>query len=75
MALPVEADVHGRLGGQPEIFPVNFATQRPTVLFRTAEGTKLFSAVVNDQVTGAMTLPAAFTIPAMALALPGWLNQ
>ena len=38
------------LGGQPEIFPVNFATQRPTVLFRTAEGTKLFSAVVNDQV-------------------------
>src|ERR1700694_3541183 len=38
------------LGGQPEIFPVNFVTQRPTVLFRTAEGTKLFSAVMNDQV-------------------------
>jgi nitroimidazol reductase NimA-like FMN-containing flavoprotein (pyridoxamine 5'-phosphate oxidase superfamily) len=38
------------LGGQPEIFPVNFATQRPTVLFRTAEGTKLFTAVMNDQV-------------------------
>jgi uncharacterized protein len=38
------------LGGQPEIFPVNFVTQRPAVLFRTAEGTKLFSAVMNDQV-------------------------
>ena len=38
------------LGGQPEIFPVNFVTQRPTVLFRTAEGTKLFSAVMNNQV-------------------------
>jgi nitroimidazol reductase NimA-like FMN-containing flavoprotein (pyridoxamine 5'-phosphate oxidase superfamily) len=38
------------LGGQPEIFPVNFATQRRTVLFRTAQGTKLFSAVMTDQV-------------------------
>ena len=37
------------LGGQPEIFPVNFVTQRPTVLFRTAEGTKLFSAVTNGR--------------------------
>jgi hypothetical protein len=26
------------LGGQPEIFPVNFVTQRRTVLFRTAPG-------------------------------------
>jgi len=38
------------LGGQPEIFPVNFVTQRRTVLFRTAQGTKLFSAVMNDRV-------------------------
>jgi nitroimidazol reductase NimA-like FMN-containing flavoprotein (pyridoxamine 5'-phosphate oxidase superfamily) len=38
------------LGGQPEIFPVNFVTQRPTVLFRTAEGTKLLGAVMNNQV-------------------------
>ena|ERR1700676_902135 len=38
------------LGGQPEIFPVNFVTQRPTVLFRTAEGTKLFSAAMNGRV-------------------------
>jgi len=36
--------------GHPEIFPVNFAVQRRTVLFRTAEGTKLVSAVMNDQV-------------------------
>lgn len=36
------------LGGKPEIFPVNFATRRRTVLFRTAQGTKLYSAVMGD---------------------------
>jgi uncharacterized protein len=36
--------------GRPEIFPVNFVVQRRTVLFRTAEGTKMFGAVMNDQV-------------------------
>jgi nitroimidazol reductase NimA-like FMN-containing flavoprotein (pyridoxamine 5'-phosphate oxidase superfamily) len=49
------AGVHlGRLvtvvDGVAEIFPVNFVVQRRTVLFRTAEGTKLFGAVTNDQV-------------------------
>jgi nitroimidazol reductase NimA-like FMN-containing flavoprotein (pyridoxamine 5'-phosphate oxidase superfamily) len=37
-------------GGQAEIFPVNFAIQRRSVLFRTAQGTKLYSAVMSDQV-------------------------
>lgn len=43
-------------GGKPEIFPVNFVVQKHgatghhTVLFRTAEGTKLFTTVMNDQV-------------------------
>lgn len=36
--------------GEPEIFPVNFVAQQRTVLFRTAEGTKLFSAVANHAV-------------------------
>ncbi|MGA8331569.1 MAG: pyridoxamine 5'-phosphate oxidase family protein [Mycobacterium sp.] len=36
--------------GQPEIFPVNFVVQRRTVLFRTAEGTKLVSAAINNSV-------------------------
>ncbi|MEE2851791.1 MAG: pyridoxamine 5'-phosphate oxidase family protein [Actinomycetota bacterium] len=36
--------------GEPEIFPVNFVAQERTVLFRTAEGTKLFSAVANHAV-------------------------
>jgi uncharacterized protein len=36
--------------GQPEIFPVNFVVQRKTVLFRTAEGTKLVSAAINNRV-------------------------
>lgn len=49
------ADVSlGRLvthfGGQLEIFPVNFAVQDRTVLFRTAEGTKLFTTVMSDEV-------------------------
>jgi uncharacterized protein len=35
--------------GQPEIFPVNFV-QRRTVLFRTAEGTKLVSTAINNRV-------------------------
>ncbi|HYB35572.1 MAG TPA: pyridoxamine 5'-phosphate oxidase family protein [Mycobacterium sp.] len=37
-------------GGEPEIFPVNFAVQRRTVLFRTAEGTKLVSTAINKRV-------------------------
>jgi len=36
--------------GVPEIFPVNFAVQDRTVLFRTAEGTKLVSTAINDRV-------------------------
>jgi uncharacterized protein len=35
---------------EPEIFPVHFVVQGRTVLFRTAEGTKLFSAVSNRTV-------------------------
>jgi nitroimidazol reductase NimA-like FMN-containing flavoprotein (pyridoxamine 5'-phosphate oxidase superfamily) len=37
-------------GGQLEIFPVNFVIQHGTVLFRTAEGTKLFTTVMNEKV-------------------------
>ena len=36
--------------GEPEIFPVNFVVQGRTVLFRSSEGTKLFSAVANSVV-------------------------
>jgi nitroimidazol reductase NimA-like FMN-containing flavoprotein (pyridoxamine 5'-phosphate oxidase superfamily) len=36
--------------GQPEIFPVNFVVPHHTVLFRTAEGTKLVSAAINNRV-------------------------
>lgn len=36
--------------GEPEIFPVNYVVQHRTVLFRTAEGTKLFSAVASSAV-------------------------
>jgi uncharacterized protein len=36
--------------GRPEIFPVNFVVQRRTVLIRTAEGTKLISAAINNHV-------------------------
>jgi uncharacterized protein len=36
--------------GQPGIFPVNFVVQHKSVLFRTAEGTKLVSAAINNDV-------------------------
>src|SRR5690348_15857109 len=36
--------------GEPAIFPVNFVVQHHTVLFRTAEGTKLVSAAINNRV-------------------------
>ena len=35
---------------QPDIFPVNFVVDHGTLVFRTAEGTKLFSAVAHNQV-------------------------
>ncbi|HVQ86027.1 MAG TPA: pyridoxamine 5'-phosphate oxidase family protein [Mycobacterium sp.] len=38
------------MGGRIEIFPVNFVTQRRTVVFRTAHGTKLYDAVMSDEV-------------------------
>ena len=38
------------LHGHAEIFPVNYVTQRRTVLFRTAQGTKLYDAVMSDRV-------------------------
>ncbi len=38
------------IGGRPEIFPVNFAVQGDTVLFRSAEGTKLITTVINNEV-------------------------
>ncbi len=38
------------IGGQPEIFPVNFVVQNHTVLFRSAEGTKLITIVINNLV-------------------------
>jgi hypothetical protein len=38
------------IGTRIEIFPVNFVVQRRTVLFRTAEGTKLISSVLSDRV-------------------------
>lgn len=54
-SLELLAGVHlGRLvtvlGGQAEIFPVNYVVQRGTILFRSAEGTKLFGTVMNEKV-------------------------
>jgi nitroimidazol reductase NimA-like FMN-containing flavoprotein (pyridoxamine 5'-phosphate oxidase superfamily) len=38
------------VGGHPEIFPVNYVVQDRTILFRTAEGTKLVSTTINNHV-------------------------
>jgi nitroimidazol reductase NimA-like FMN-containing flavoprotein (pyridoxamine 5'-phosphate oxidase superfamily) len=51
--LLVDAEV-GRLalaiGDAPEIFPVNFVVDNRTVVFRTAEGTKLASLAISRRV-------------------------
>ncbi len=39
-----------RVGGVLDIFPVNFVVDGRSVLFRTAEGSKLFALTVNDEV-------------------------
>lgn len=38
------------VGGRPDVFPVNFVVDGATVVFRTAEGTKLTAVVVNSYV-------------------------
>ncbi len=38
------------LDGLPEIFPVNFAVDGESIVFRTAEGSKLLEIVVNSSV-------------------------
>ena len=38
------------VAGWTEIFPVNFVVQDRTLLFRTAEGTKLLTSVLNEHV-------------------------
>lgn len=38
------------VGGEPEIFPINYTVQDGTLVFRTAQGTKLAALTVNDVV-------------------------
>ena len=44
----------GRLGlsvaNEPEIFPINYAAQGDTLVFRTAQGTKLAALTINEAV-------------------------
>lgn len=39
-----------RVGDVLDIFPVNYVVDERTVVFRTAEGSKLFELTVNDEV-------------------------
>ncbi|WP_265523316.1 pyridoxamine 5'-phosphate oxidase family protein [Oerskovia flava] len=38
------------VGGEPDIYPITAATRDGAVVFRTAEGTKLLSLVINERV-------------------------
>ena len=38
------------VGGQPDVFPVNFVVMRRQIIIRTAEGAKLTEIVLNDRV-------------------------
>lgn len=48
------AATYGRValsvGGQPDIFPINFYAGEGRIVFRTAEGTKLSELTVNENV-------------------------
>ena len=50
----LHANAFGRLalsvGDQPEIFPINYTVQSGTLLFRTAQGTKLAALTINESV-------------------------
>jgi uncharacterized protein len=50
----LHANAFGRLAlsvaNQPEIFPINFVVQNGTLLFRTAQGTKLAALTINEAV-------------------------
>jgi hypothetical protein len=52
--LLLDGSTFGRLGvsldDQPEIFPVNYAADGTSILFRTAEGTKLHELLANGSV-------------------------
>jgi nitroimidazol reductase NimA-like FMN-containing flavoprotein (pyridoxamine 5'-phosphate oxidase superfamily) len=52
--LLLDGSSFGRLGvsldNQPEIFPVNYAADGASILFRTAEGTKLRDLIANQSV-------------------------
>ena len=38
------------VAGEPDVFPVNYVVDQGTIVFRTAAGTKLASAVISDVV-------------------------
>ncbi|MEI2716372.1 MAG: pyridoxamine 5'-phosphate oxidase family protein [Candidatus Nanopelagicales bacterium] len=67
--------VVGRLavapGGRPDIFPVNYVTRSRTVVFRTAEGSKLSSLAVNQAVAFEVDGYDADTNEAWSVVLTG----
>jgi len=50
----LRSNAFGRLGlsvaNEPEIFPINYAAQGDTLVFRTAQGTKLAALTINEAV-------------------------
>ena len=38
------------IGGEPDIFPVNYVVDGRSIVFRTAEGSKLLGLTINDDV-------------------------
>ena len=50
----LHSNAFGRLAlsvaNQPEIFPINYAVQSGTLVFRTAQGTKLAALTINESI-------------------------
>jgi nitroimidazol reductase NimA-like FMN-containing flavoprotein (pyridoxamine 5'-phosphate oxidase superfamily) len=69
----------GRLGvsiaGHPDIFPVNYVVDRGTIVFRTAEGTKLAAAVLGVAVAFEVDGYDRETGETWSVVLKGWASE
>src|SRR3954453_9309987 len=63
------------IANHPDIFPVNFVVDHATVVFRTAEGTKLAAAVLGESVAfevDGQTDGAAYVPPDVPADVEAW---
>ena len=63
------------ISNHPDIFPVNFVVDRRTVVFRTAEGTKLAAAVLGTAVAFEVDGYDTASGEAWSVVIKGWASE